>query len=59
MKVADRLREVVKEVRRRPYLISDLIPLLCEAADELDDREQEKDAREKDPIGIRTESTEL
>lgn len=36
---AHRLREVSKEVRRKPYPIADLIPLLQQAADELDDME--------------------
>lgn len=34
--LAERLRKVVGEIRRKPYPISDLIPLLTQAADELD-----------------------
>lgn len=36
---AHRLREVCKEIRRKSYPIADLIPLLQQAADELDDME--------------------
>lgn len=36
---AHRLREVCKDIRRKPLPISDLIPLLQQAADELDDME--------------------
>lgn len=34
--IAARLRETVQDIRRKPFAIKDLIPLLCEAADELD-----------------------
>ena len=33
--LSDRLRKVIAEIRRKPYPISDLIPLLSEAADAL------------------------
>lgn len=35
------LRHAVFEIRRKPYPISDLIPLLQRAADQLDDLEDE------------------
>ena len=35
IELATRIREVIVEIRRRPYPISDLIPLLARAADAL------------------------
>lgn len=35
-KVSERLREVILEIRRKPYPIADLIPLLDKAATELE-----------------------
>lgn len=39
---AQQLRRVVAEIRRKPYPISDLIPLLDKAATELENKERER-----------------
>jgi hypothetical protein len=39
--IQDRLREVCLEIRRKPYPLSDLIPLLLEAVDYIDQLERE------------------
>ncbi len=37
--IVDRLRVAIKEIRRKPYPISDIIPLLIAAADALEKAE--------------------
>lgn len=36
--IEQKLRDTIQDIRRKPYPISDLIPLFIEAADELDNR---------------------
>lgn len=40
MTVSEKLRKVIAEIRRKPYPIKDLIPLLDEAATKLEKLEQ-------------------
>lgn len=42
MTTAERLRKVIAEIRRKPYPISDLIPLLDKAATELEQLTEER-----------------
>lgn len=37
-KIAGRLRNTIQDIRRKPYPIKDLIPLMSEAADELENQ---------------------
>lgn len=36
--IVEQLRKTIKDIRRKPYPICDIIPLLVEAADELENR---------------------
>lgn len=51
MTLQKRLRASINDIRRKPYPISDIIPLLVQAADMLDalERQQEKPSWELEP----------